>query len=242
MKNVRELALAAVVACSACSSKIDIEGEAFVEHNGAATKLANVEIQIIPEEEFVKFIKSKLGSIDGEVAKINSQIELREKSIADLRKSTQAVWDAQMKMANLGASWNVNTLGGQYYQQQQNAILADSSASVGKSTEAIVRNEQDVEKLKESIRGLKTGKNAGFYYSDKIPGAILKVSTNSDGKFKIDAPTGKRAALVAFKGERYWFLWVTPKGAKNLNLTNGNSADTDCEICIFNDKSSPESL
>jgi len=241
MRNIFVLSLAATFLFSGCSSKVEIEGEAFVENNGVATKLANVEIQIVSEENFAKYIKSKAAGIDAEVAKINSQIESREKSIADLNKSAQAVMEAQMKMASLGG-WNVNSLGGQYMQQQQNALSAQVSASISKSSDAVESSRRDIEKLKKSIDGLKSGKNGAYYYSDKVPEPILKVSTNSDGKFKIEASSEKRVALVASKGDNFWFIWVTPKGAKNLNLTNANSLDTNCDVCIFNGKTTPQSL
>ncbi len=248
LQKVLPFGILVLLACSGCSPKIEIEGEAFVEKSGVATKLANVEIQIVPEEQFAKFIKSKVAAIDGEIVSINARIKQREDSIDVMTKSNQTVMDAQMKLfdiqlkvASIGVL-NIDTLGGQYRTQQLESAHAKAGESMKKSSDAIDDSKREVEKLKQSIEGLKTGKNASFYYSDKIPESIAKVSTSADGKFKIAVPSEKRAALVAAKGDTYWFLWVSPKGAKNLNLTNSNSTDTNCDTCIFDGKTIPQSL
>jgi len=241
MRYVLPIILAATFSMYGCSSKIEIEGEAFVETNGIATKLANVEIQIIPEEQFSKFIKSKAENIEGEVSKIKSQIKSKEDSIASLNAGAQAIMSAQMNVVTTG-SWNTDNVAGQYMQKQQDALFAQAGASVQKSADSVRENEKEIENLKQSIDGLKSGKNAKFYYDKDMPGAVFKASTNSDGKFKIDSPSGKRMALIASKGDNYWFLWVKPDGPKAINLTNANSSSSGCGDCIFDGKTTPQSL
>jgi len=127
-------------------------------------------------------------------------------------------------------------------QQQQNSLSAKADAGVNAGQEMISDLRKGVDKLNIAIEGLRSGKNGAYYYSEKIPEASLKVVTNSDGKFKIELASEKRVAIVASKGGAYWFLWVSPKDVKVLNLTNTNLLDTNCEACIFNGVVTPQSL
>lgn len=227
-------ALVCIAFLTACSSQVGIEGEVFVENNGVATKLANVDIQIIPEDVFAKYIKTKLQNSGAEKVKLEGRIESLKKSIADLEKSANDVMNAQMKLAAMG--------GGFTREMMPSPLMAQANSQVSQTLDATGKYKQDIGDIQTAIAGLNSGKNGDYYYANSIDGALLKVTTNADGKFKFDVPTGKPYILMAAKGGNYWFLHVPQKGKSDFNLTNANSLKTNCDICVFNGTKTPESM
>jgi hypothetical protein len=184
------VAFAAIVV-SGCSSSSLFEGEVFVENNGVATKLANVDIQIVPEEAFVKYIKTKFKDSSAEKDKLDGRIQSLEKNIADLERSANDVRNAQMNVARMG--------GGFTREMMPSPLMAQANSQVMMTSDATDRSKQDIRDLQMAIVGLKSGKNGQYYYSNSIEGALLKVATNADGKFKFEAPTGKPLINPAIK-------------------------------------------
>jgi hypothetical protein len=240
VRNYFAIGVAAIL-IAGCSSKIELGGEVFIENGGAATKLSNVDIQVIPEDKFIAFIKSRTAKVTDETTKINSEIQELEESKGNIGEAARDLIMAKYKRQSIGG-WNTNSVGGVYQQQQQNIMNDQANAQVTKSINAMHEIESRVAELNRSIEGLKNGKNGAFFYSNNIPGALTKISTNSDGKYSFLVESDKRVALVASKGQNYWFLWVAPKGSKTLNLSNTNANDINCDICVFDGKTTPSSL
>ena len=338
MKTFIRFASIIVFLCAGCTSKIELEGDVFVEKDGVATKLANTEIQLVSELDFVKFIKTRTQALDAEISRLNAQIAFKEAAVAELNNSTSkinkeliSVREVQYKvvkarpnaytaavLAAVGdlpgvAEQKANeklrylyaqmALGKQLIalktqmisseishdiltlkeKNMSGAAIDESSLSSLEETKAKInagkisvkqlepldkkyggnssaslqdavnnaieknsinseRYTTETSKLKESIEGLKSGRNAEFYYSKKIPNALFKTATNSDGHYSLKLESKIRTALVASTGKKYWFLWVSPESEKRLDLSNLNSVDTNCDLCIFNLSTTPQSL
>ena len=74
-----------------CSSKRNLEGEIFLEVDGAVQKIAMADVQIIPEDQFRNHIKQKLSSLDQEVKRLGEQIALKEVAARKLDEGNNTI-------------------------------------------------------------------------------------------------------------------------------------------------------
>lgn len=201
----------------ACSNQIGVDGEVFVESEGKATKLALVEIQVIPEDIFKVHIKQQLPKVEAEAKRLQESINRFEDSIADIRNATGGVMAHKMG--------------------------ATSNSLLGQAVGAVSRTEEFIAKMKNEIEGLRTGANSKFYYPSNLQGEIQKVTSDADGKFKLNVPKSKQSVLAATKDDKYWIILLDPSNIKErIVLTNKNLNGTFCGECLFTRTTTPESL
>lgn len=219
---------------SACSSKQDIEGEVFIENGGVGTKLTLVEIQVVPEAQFLAYIKQQLPKIEQETKKIEGDIALLEAGNTSLRANIDDIFVKQMAVASMGGMSVMNGT---------NPLINSSNETVAMAKAQVEKTNTSIYELKTNINGLTTGTNGKFFYSPTISGATQKVSTNADGKFKLSVERGAKVALVASKDNFFWYLWITPdKNTTVLTLSNKNLNGMECPECIFNRTVTPKVL
>lgn len=218
-----------VALLTACSNQVGIDGEIYVESNGKATKLALVDIQVIPEDVFKTHIKQQLPKADAEEKRLQESVNRLEESIASIRKAAGDVMVNTMAVAGMG--------GGSY------GAMATSSNLMGQAADAVGSSQKTIDEMKAKIDGLKTGANSSFYYPTNLQGDIQKVASDADGKFKINIPKGKRSVLAAAKDDKYWFILLDPSNVKNpVALTNKNMNGTACNECVFTKTTTPASF
>ena len=224
MKNFKVSVIVATVLVtfltSGCSRKI--EGEAFLkDNNNSVTKLADIEVRLIELSKFQDHIKSRQKDGLSEISKLES-------NIATTEASTKSMADAQMAVLNImakGMSFNMNSLGGQYYQQQQDS-------SMNAAGKAIQENRERVSKYKTEIETIKSGSNGKFYYPVDKTKDLVSTKTQSDGKYELTIKSDDDLVLLANSGEKYWIIKLN-KDDKKISLTNSNENGKNCDICVI---------
>jgi len=217
--------IASMALLSGCSSSVSVEGDVFVEKDGKATKLALVDIQVIPEDAFKAHIKQQLTKTGAEIARIQGVMDSQEASLANLR---QAAADLQ------GRAVDVAAMGGTTY---------GSSSLLGQASGILASGEDKIAKMKAEIEGLKTGANGKFFYPAGLQGEIQKVTSDADGKYKLTVAKGKRSILAATKDDKYWLIWLDPSKTNGpVLLTNKNLNGTACGECVFTATATPATL
>ena len=220
---------------SGCSTKQDIEGEAFVDAGGSAKKLALVSIQVVPEDKFLAHIKKQLPKADEEANKLKASVSNFQKRDAE----AQALI-AQSSMLQR-QSFMMPSMGGML--GAAGALASADNANAASrlaATMSEARSRANAEA--EALAGIDTGANP-VYFSDKIDGAIFSTESNSEGKFKVSLESGKKVVLVAVKDNLTWVLWLTPDKSKpTITLTNKNLSGAGCNECVFNGKVTPKSI
>ena len=212
---------------SACTSKQDMEGEAFLDKSGGPTKLALVNIQIVTEEQFVEHIKKQYPIAKEASAKLSLQIEDFNKRLV----KTQALL-AQAAVLRGAVS-------GMSYPMGMGGLVADNIRASNSVVDTL--NESGRQLIKKASE-LASGASE-IYLGGKFDGAILSTTTNSEGKFKLSLASGKKVALIANKDGMTWALWITPDKTKpTIMLSNKNLAGSKCNECVFTDAISPKTL
>lgn len=216
--------LLCAVSLVGCSNQLGIDGEVFVENGGNASKLALVDIQIIPEEAFKAHIKQQLSKADIEENRLQEYINEQEENLARIRQTAGDVMANTMAVGSYGA-------------------LATSSMLMNQASAAVSNTEKSLEESRAEIKGLKSGANSRFYYPTDLKDEIQKVTSNAEGKFTISIPKGTRSVLAAVKDDKYWIILLDPsKTKKTIALTNKNLNGTSCEECFFTQSTTPGSL
>jgi hypothetical protein len=225
MKNLKVLVIAATVLItfltSGCSRKI--EGEAFLKdnNNNSVTKLADIEVRLIELSKFHDHIKIRQKDSQSEISRLES-------NIATTEASTKSMVDAQMAIFNImakGVSFNINSLGGQYYQQQQDTNMNAAS-------KAIQENKERVSKYNAEIETIKNGRNGKFFYPADKTKDLISTKTQSDGKYELNIKSDSELVLLANSGEKYWIIKLN-KDDKKISLTDSNENGKNCEICAI---------
>ena len=68
----------------------------------------------------------------------------------------------------------------------------------------------------------------------KISNPKLNATTAEDGSYRIEhLVSDAKYAVMAHKGDRYWFVWYQHSGDKRLDLAQDNEQGTKCGACIF---------
>lgn len=214
-----------------CSQKI--EGEAFLKNGDAVTPLADIEVRVVELEKFHEHIKSKKEGIESEISRINSSINSLEQSNKTLIDAKSAIFNAQMKLLSLGASWNTNSLGGQYMQNKQDNLMNDATNATKSNDDAVAKNNERISIHRKEIEALQSGKNGKFFFypSDKQEG-VVATKTQSNGKFEITLKSSKDAVLLAKNNDKYWLIKVG-KDDKKINLTDSNENGLNCDVCVL---------
>lgn len=218
-----------------CSSKQDIEGETFIDLGGrGASKLALVDIQIVPEDKFIAHIKNKLPKAAEEAAKLKASIAdfevLDARGQALIQQSRSLQMQSSM-MASTGGMLAEAAIG-----------AARNSGEVSSLAAQLDESRKRAQKHSKDLDGLSSGAN-NLYFSEKIDGAVLTTASNVDGKFKLSLESGKKVVLVAAKEGFGWALWITPDKSKpTITLSNKNLSGSSCDDCVFNGKVTPKSL
>ncbi len=204
---------------SGCSRKI--EGEAFIkDNNNSVTKLADIEVRLIELSKFQDHIKSRQKDVLSEISRLES-------NIATTEASNKSMADAQMAVLNImakGLSFNMNSLGGQYAQQQQDSAMN----AAGK---AIEENRERISKYKSEIETIKNGRNGKFFYPIDKTKDLVSTKTQSDGKYELIIKSDDSLVLLAKSGENYWIIKLN-KDDKKISLTNSNESSKNCDICV----------
>jgi hypothetical protein len=219
-----------VILLGACSSQVNVDGNVFTETNGKATKLALVDIQIIPEDVFKANIKQQLLKTEEEAKRIKVHIDRQQRSLDNILKASAEVMGNTMGYAAMGGS----AYGG---------AVGTSISLLGQAAGAVASVEESLAKLHAEVEGLKSGNNGKFFYPTGLQGEIQKVASNADGNFKLTLNKGKRVVLAAAKDDLYWLLWIDPSKINGpITLTNNNLNGTACSECVFTATSTPSSL
>jgi hypothetical protein len=214
-----------------CSKKI--EGEAFLKKGDEVIPLADLVVRVVDLDKFQTYIKIKQEGIESEISKINSSIDSLEQSNKTLIESRNAVLDAQMNLLSLGASWNINSLGGQYMQNKQDSLMKDGSSSMSTSDDAVSKNSEKISVYKKEIEALRSGKNGKyFYYPENNLDGVVSAKTQSNGKFEITLNSSKDSVLLAMHNNNYWLIKLS-KDDKKINLTESNENRLSCEVCVL---------
>jgi cytochrome c5 len=215
-----------------CSKSL--EGEAFYKNGDIAIKISDIDIRIIEKAKFEQKLEDAKKRIPIEVDKIKMQISSLENSNKTLKKSQEDVQRAQMNLLTLqaqsGVSWNINSLGGQYMQNQQDALLKQSATQSANTSEAIAKNTSEISSLQRKIDLLLSGKDGRFLFPTAVDLDLISTKTNSDGRFKIEYKSDKDLVLLAKHNERVWMLNL-PSDVKVLNLTDRNEVSNGCDVC-----------
>ena len=215
---------------SGCSSKQDIDGEAFLDLGGGASKLALVEIQIVPEDQFIAHIKKQYPKAREEAVKLKASIEEFEKADAEFQ-AQEAQSAALRATAGMYSSMGIGSV-----------PSSTISESISLSNRIAASMNKTGKRLTKQAFDLASGAS-NVYLAGKFDGALLATTTNADGKFKLSLDSGKKVALVAIKDDLTWALWITPDKSKpTITLSNKNLTGTRCSECVFTDKVTPKSL
>ena len=229
MKKLATVAavFALVLGTPGCSTKTEIEGEAFLDQGSGAQKLALVSIQVVPEEQFIAHIKSQLPKAKEEATRLQDSVARATASNAEMDaiRAQGAALRAQAAAMGVGGS-----------------SIAASQAQENRSQDLDAQRAALAAQDSSSLLGLTTGANP-LYFTGKFDGAILSTETNADGKFKLNLEAGKKVVLVAVKDGLTWALWVTPDKSKaTLTLSNKNLSGTECDDCVFSKTVTPQSI
>lgn len=229
-KYLHVAGVAIVILLSACSSQVNVDGNVFTESNGKATKLALVDIQIIPEDVFKAHTKQQLLKAEEEAKRIKENIDRQQKSLDNIRQASAAV---------MGNTMGYVAMGGSPY----GGAVGTSSSLLGQAAGAVASGEESLAKMRAEVEGLKSGANGKFFYPNGLQGEIQKVASNADGNFKVTLSKGKRVVLAAAKDNLYWLLWVDPSKINGpITLTNNNLNGTACGECVFTTASTPSTF
>jgi len=229
---MRFLSLAGIVSIffmSACSNQISVDGSVFVEHNGKATKLALVDIQVIPENVFRAHVRQQLIGAEVEERRIQESIEKQQKSLENIRRSFDETYEKTMEHIAMGRS------------SYGEAIK--SRALLEQALDTIATSEKSISSMRNEIVGLRSGANSKFFYPTELQDKIQKLTSDADGNFKVTLQKGERSVLAATKNGYYWLIWIdTKKINAPIALTNKNLNGTACGDCVFSESSTPSSL
>lgn len=195
-----------------CSSKQEIEGEAFIDLRGSASKLALVDIQIVPESQFISHIKSQLPKAEAEVQKLSKKKSEEEAELSQL----QARADSLIK----GPS----------------AILLMATsvvASINRNIQSLT-SEIDAQSSGASLIYY-TGKIDGAIFATSTNSdGKFKLSLETGKKVALVAVKDNRLAWAL------WL--TPSKSKPTITLSNKNLSGSNCDECIFNAKVTPKSL
>lgn len=214
-----------------CSSSVSLDGEAFIDSKGGATKLALVEIQVVPVDKFVSHIKKQIPMADAEATKLSEWIIGFKKRDAEAQALIAQSAMLQQQTFLLGTS-------------RGGAMIAAEGAHASRELATSMNESRSIAaKKSDDLRGISTGANK-VYFAGKIDGAVLSTSTDADGKFKLSVPAGEKVVIVAVKDDLAWALWRIPdKSQPTLTLSNKNLSGTNqCSDCVFDGIVTPKSL
>ncbi len=222
------LVIVCVLAIGGCSSKQEkkpeikdgkLQGEIFIATlGGEGVKLALIQVSAFTEQE----IEAHIAKVKKREPNVYQEVQLEHR---------QCLYEYEKA--------NRDTKSARSYEATDRHLMENSSSgffnnsyenSVRKRREAEAKEESAKEKLDEalySIHLLESGK----LYLDDLPSSNLTAKTDSDGKFEMSLPRGKRYALTA-RAERltgltrenyFWLVWVTLDGeSKRIMLSNDN--------------------
>lgn len=220
------------VILSGCSRKI--EGEAYFKDGNNVVKMDGVEIRVMELDKFRAHVIKKMASVSEEESRLLGNISSAKESVTRLKASRDAVMKAQMDMlmlqAKTGATWNMNSLEGQYRQGQQDKVMSASDAGMKSSDVAIRDNEQRVVAYQTEIEMLKSGRSGKFLFPREKNDDFATSTANSDGKYEITLKSDKDLVFLVTRDAKYWIIKLG-KDEKNLSFTNLNENSNSCDIC-----------
>jgi len=220
---------------SGCSSKQDIEGEAFVDSGNGATRIALVALQVVPEDKFIAHIKKQLPKADVQTTELQTSIAKFQKLDSDAQALLGQSAMLRMQSAFMPSAGGMMDTASALV-NAQNSQSANTLQSTMEAGRKILRDEA------AALNGLSTGANP-LYFSDKIDGAVLFAESNADGKFILSLEKGKKVVLVGVKDNLAWAIWLTPDKSKStVTLTNKNLSGSGCSDCVFDGKVTPKSI
>ena len=194
----------------ACSSPIEVDGQVFVDSSVGATKIAQADIYVVPEQTLLQNLKALTPKMKAEYERLHALHESNSKYFEKTILLAQALQQLELNRSGTVAF----------------SILNTATASLKGQTALFAKSKHDLD-------GLGTGANSGFFYADCIQGQTAKTTSDADGRFKLNVDAGERVALVARKDDFYWFLWLAPKKGEPVYLTNKNLNGSDCDACVF---------
>lgn len=227
------LCIAIVLFVTGCGRQV--EGSVEYVDRGSVIKPENMEIQIVPFEDFTEFINSSanLEKINQEIASELRSIEFSEGAIEKNKKARLELAEAMAQAS--GVYFDVNTLGGQFMlnRTEQNLQRANEQLKSSADLEAELRSK--ISKHQSNIAYLKSGKNGALIFPSKPIANALVVKTDKQGRFSSALEEKVNYIVLAGRAGRYWFLPLNPKD-KEIKLHDRNANGDRCEICAPNSK------
>jgi hypothetical protein len=220
------LAVMALFLVSACSRSIDGSFEYSV--GGNIMKANEAEIQIVPFDEFKKYVESIRPLLDEKIKSLEKNIELEKSSLEKIQHNQKNVFNAMIGAS--GTVFNMNTLGGQYMHQQRDKNMATASGLLDQASSIVDKHKSNIKEFQTEIDFLKEGKYAPATFPRKNINGSIKVKTNTKGEFSFELKDDGKYIVIAERGNLYWFVPIKQKD-KFIKLSSANYISKFCEIC-----------
>lgn len=229
-----------LVSCG--KQETELNGEIFIATNGRENiKLGAVEISLIPEKDIKPFIDSKAN--EDEIKRAKEEYEkIKQKSV----DSSARFERAEKKYREQKVSLELNTADSVEEFAKGFETLNDMRWSSSEIAETRKQAASDSFTATASLQRLNELTGAERYFTD-IPSAIIKTTSNSDGKFSLKIAENGKYALAArtqrIVGDKvemyYWLIWIEADGMpksiilSNNNLITGDSLDSLVKIIEY---------
>lgn len=195
---------------SGCRTETEVKGDVFIVTQGAGSyKLGLVQIAAFPEE------------------KLKTSIEAKTKQIILLNAEFEAAMaEAQLQLGRTTAGRTALDYG------LQSKFSANSSFALAQASR---------DKAMALSARIETATGEDFFKSLPMSAAAT-ATTDADGKFILKLPksgkyvlTARAIRKVADEDEKYnWVIYLDADGdAKNIILSNNNTADSDASESVF---------
>lgn len=237
---IRPLLLVAVAfwICIGRSHGSEIRGEAFmVEPNQDVSPLALMGIGIYREEDMADFVSDRRALAD-KVVKYFSPFAA---SAGQLFAEAEDAAKAHEKTDPKRRDFELRPDGAAEFER---AVFV-----FRKSHEILQKALSEAGTKSDYARGLTLYPRTGAWYFEQLPKPLVSVDTDSDGRFRLDAPDGSYV-LVSHAEHRteggsedlYWMVRLEVKGETRVTLSNGNTTDHSSKQSLIGTVADPERL
>lgn len=230
-KIILTLPLLGAFFLTGCSRKI--EGEAYLNNGNNIEKMSGVEVRVMELDKFQAHVGKRSADMDGEEKRILESITKLKESNNRAKEAREGLFKAQMNVSQMQASggFNMNSLGGQYMQGQQDKAMSDSNNSMKSINSSIQDVEKSIAASQAEIEAIKSGRSAKFFFPREKLNDLTSVNANSDGKFEVTLNSDKDVVFLVNNNNKYWIIKNT-KDEKKLSFTDSNENSSSCDVCI----------
>lgn len=206
--------ITSIIILTACSKSV--EGVIEYRTNGPLIKANATEIQIVPFDDFKKYMSNTKSLIDENISDLEKKIKTEESSINYLQKNKK-------DFENL-----IFSDAGMFY--SSNKTIERQFTIIKEVDELIKKYKFNIDDYRDQIKFLKEGRHGPAMFPKTLIDGAMITKTDGDGKFNFLIKDDRKYIILAQRLDLYWYIPVKSND-KFIRMDNQNAIVRVCNIC-----------